>query len=225
MAQITFFRYIHRDTVLHRMDGRLKLLSLLLLTFTVGRAFVWQQYLLLLCIIGFALVVSKLPVITIFKELKMVLIMIIVILIMGDIFFASRLILMMMITTVMIGTTSLSTIKHTIEWFLRPIPFVPEVRIATIINLVFVLIPVIFDNYLEMKNAQKARCIKLRKNPFTRVSFVVFPLLSRTLRRADSLVHAMESRCYSEVRTQALLKSCKIDWLIIILCGIVFIVI
>jgi energy-coupling factor transporter transmembrane protein EcfT len=80
------------------------------------------------------------------------------------------------------------------------------------------LIPVIFDSYTEMMNAQKSRCVELQKNPIKRVNFIVFPLLSRTLRRTDEIVYAMESRCYSEVRTRAIFKTNKIDWLILTIC-------
>jgi len=218
MAQITFFHYIHRDTILHKMDGRLKLLCLLLLTIAVSNASVWYHYFLLTCVLSLGLAVSRLPLITIFKDLKLLAVMIAIILVMSGFQFASRLTLMILISTIIAGTTSLTTIKNSIEWYLRPIPFVPEVRIATIINLTFALIPVIFDNYLEMRNAQKARCIELRKNPVKRISFIVLPLLNRTLRRADSIVYAMESRCYSEIRTRALFGTNKLDWLVVFIC-------
>jgi energy-coupling factor transporter transmembrane protein EcfT len=223
MAQVTFFHYIHKDTILHKMDGRLKLLCMLLLTLSVSFITEWYHYILLVCVVGLALVVSKLPLITIFKEMKLFAIMIVIILAMSGWPFATRLVLMLMISTAMAGTTSLLTIKNAIEWYLRPIPFVPEVRIATIINLTFVLIPVIFDNYLEMMNAGKARCIKLRKNPIQRIKFIVFPLLTRTLRRADEIVYAMESRCYSEIRTRAIFKTNKMDWLILAGCIVVLV--
>ena len=38
MAEITFFHYIHRDTVLHRMDGRLKLVCMLLISLSASFA-------------------------------------------------------------------------------------------------------------------------------------------------------------------------------------------
>ena len=67
-------------------------------------------------------------------------------------------------------------------------------------------------------NAQKSRCVELRKNPVKRVGFLAIPLLSRALGRADEIVYAMESRCYSEQRTRALFKTNKIDWLVFALC-------
>jgi len=197
---------------------------MLLLTIAVSLATEWQHYIVPMSVIGLALVVSKLPLITILKEMKFLVVMIIIILVMSGWHFAGRLVLMMMISTVMAGTTSLSTVKNAIEWYLRPIPLIPEARIAMVINLTFVLIPVIFDTYLEMMNAQKARGIELRKNPIRRMKFIVLPLLSRTLRRADEIVYAMESRCYSEIRTRAIFKTNKMDWLILAICIVVLIV-
>ena len=218
MAQVTFFHYVHKNTALHQMDGRLKLLCMLLLTLAISLAISWQHYIVLIVVTAIALAVSKLPLMTMLKEMKFFAVIVVIVLVMNGWPFAGRLVLMLMISTVMAGTTSLVTVKNVIEWYLRPIPFVPEVRIATIINLIFVLIPVIFDNYLELMNAGKARCIDMQKNPIKKVKFIVFPLLSRTLRRADAIVYAMEARCYSEIRTRAVFKTNKADWFILAIC-------
>jgi biotin transport system permease protein len=188
------------------------------------------------------LIIAKLPIIALLKDMKFFAIIILIVMvtnaftIAGDpvpyfpiesvsmqgvitgLRFAGRLTLIIMICTIVTGTTSLLIFKNVIEWYLRPIPFIPEVRVATMISLTFVLIPVIFDSYTEMMNAQKSRCVELQKNPIKRVNFIVFPLLSRTLRRTDEIVYAMESRCYSEVRTRAIFKTNKIDWLILTIC-------
>ncbi|MFZ3132196.1 MAG: energy-coupling factor transporter transmembrane component T [Desulfosporosinus sp.] len=132
-----------------------------------------------------------------------------------------RLILIILICTILTGTTTLTLLKNVIEWFLAPIPFVPEARVATMFSLTFVLIPLIFDQASEMRDAQKARCIEGRKNPIARVTFLIFPLLLHTFMRADELVMAMESRCYSEVRTKAVFKTNINDWLILIFSGLV----
>lgn len=225
MAQVNFLHYIHQDTPLHRMDGRLKLLCMLLLTLSASFATKWQHYLIPICVACLALWMAKLPVITIFKEMKFFAVMIVIVFMMSSLHHASHLLFMMLIATVMAGTTPLITIKNVIEWYLRPVPFIPETRIAMIINLTFVLIPLIFDNYLEMINAGKARGMELRKNPIEKIKLIVFPLLNRTLRRADELVHAMESRCYSETRTRVIFKTNKADWLILMACIAVLILV
>ena len=246
MAGVTFFHYIHKDTVLHRMDGRLKLLCMLLLSVSSSLASRPLHYIIPLCFIVLALSAAKLPVPALLKDMKFFAVFIIIVLasnafsIPGDpipgfpvrsvsmqgviagLHFAGRLILIIMACTVMTATTSLLTLKNVIEWYLRPIPFIPEVRAATMINLTFVMIPVIFDSYTEIMNAQKSRCVESRKNPVKRVSFIALPLLSRTLRRSDEIVYAMESRCYSETRTRAVFKTNKADWLVLAVCLGVF---
>jgi len=189
------------------------------------------------------LIAARLPIIALLKDMKFFAVIILIVLvtnaftIAGDpipgfpiesvsmqgvargLRFAGRLVLIIMVCAVVTGTTSLLTFKNVIEWYLRPILFIPEARVATMVSLTFALIPVIFDSYAEMMSAQKSRCIELRKNPFKRLSFIAFPLLARTLRRADEIVYAMESRCYSETRTRALFKTNKADWLILAICA------
>ncbi|MFY9141172.1 MAG: energy-coupling factor transporter transmembrane protein EcfT [Thermacetogeniaceae bacterium] len=246
MAEITFFHYIHKDTVLHRMDGRLKLICLLLLSLSASFASKLEHYLVLLFVVIFALLIAKLPIKALLKDIKFFGIIILIVIVVdafnipGDpipyfpvtsistkglitgLRFAGRLTIIILVCAVITGTTSLMTLRNVVEWFLRPIPFVPEVRIATMISLTFTLIPVIFDNLAEMMYAQKARCVELRKNPIERINFIVFPLLSQTLRKADEIVYAMEARCYSEVRTRAVFKTNKIDWLLLAICISVF---
>ena len=247
MVQVTFFHYMHKNTVLHRMDGRLKLPGMLLLSLSASLASEWRHYLVPLALVIAALIIARLPIAALLKEMKFFAVIILIVLVtnaftiagdpipyfpikgvsiqgvMEGLRFAGRLILVIMVCTIVTGTTSLLTFKNVIEWYLRPIPFIPEVRVATMINLTFVLLPVIFDSYTEMMNAQKSRCVELRRNPIKRVNFIVFPLLSRTLRRADEIVYAMESRCYSEVRTRAMFKTNKADWCILTTCAAVLV--
>ncbi|NLW59512.1 MAG: energy-coupling factor transporter transmembrane protein EcfT [Firmicutes bacterium] len=249
MAEMTLFRYLHRDTVLHRMDGRLKLGSMLLLSVSASLAGALRHYLVLFCLLCIALRVAKLPWAALLKELKFFALIIWVVLsinattIPGDpipnlplpgvtvqgvitgLRFAGRLINIILICVVTTGTTPLRTLRHVIEWCLRPLPFVPEVRIATMIQLTFALIPVLFIEFAEMSRAQKARCLEVRKNPIKRMYYTVLPFLEQTLHRTDQIVEAMEARGYSEIRTKAAFKSKTSDWLIFTLCLFVFLVI
>lgn len=239
---MTFFHYMHKDTALHRMDGRIKLLCMLLFSLSASLASEWRHFLVPLALALAALGMAKLPVLALLKDMKFFAVLICIVLvtnaftIAGDpipyfpieqvsmqgvaagLRFAGRILLIFMVCTVMTGTTPLLTFQNVIEWYLRPIPFIPEVRIAMMIKLTFVWIPILFDSYTEMANAQKSRGVDLRRNPVKRVKWIVFPLLSRTLRRTDEIVYAMESRCYSEVRTRAVFKTYKTDWLILAVC-------
>lgn len=246
MVEITFLRYIHKNTVLHRMDARLKLAGMLVLSLAAGFASEWPHYAALFLVLLSAFLVARLPFKALLKDLKFFGLIIFLVLVVNafktpgapfpypgfpgfsiqgavaGLRFAGRLIVIIMICTIMTGTTSLMTLKKALEWYLRPVPFVPEARIATMIGLTFMLIPLIFHNYREMMNAQKSRGLEGRKNPVRRIKFIVFPLLDRTLRRTEEIVYAMEARCYSEVRTRAVFQSKKSDWLLLGLCLAVF---
>ena len=178
MAQVTFLHYIQKDTVLHRMDGRLKLLGMVLLSLSVSFASELRHYLLLTGVIVVALAISKLPISALLKDMRLFVWIILIVLI-ADAFnipgdpipgcpivgisiqgvveglrFGARLILILLVCTIMTSTTSLLTFRNVIEWYLRPIPLVPAARVATMINLTFVLMPLIFDSYSEMMHAQ-----------------------------------------------------------------------
>lgn len=137
-----------------------------------------------------------------------------------------RLMLIILLCVILTGSTSISSLKNVIEWFLAPIPFVPEARVAAMFSLTFVLIPLIFDQASEMREAQKARCIDERKNLLKRVKLYLYPLLLHTFMRADEMVLAMESRCYSEVRTKAVFQTNSKDWLLftlsMLICSMIF---
>ena len=109
---------------------------------------------------------------------------------------------MVMLTGLLFSsTTKPSSVKSAAQWFLKPVPFVPEKRVAVMISLSLGFMPVILKQAKEISDAQKARCADLQKNPVKRIIRLVLPLLKKTFLSADSLVFAMESRCYSDDRT------------------------
>jgi len=240
MVGIIFFNYFHKDSVLHGMDGRLKLFCMILFSVAVNLTSGIVDYLLLTLALLFAIFASKLPLLALLKEVRYFAILILVVIgvdalvipgtplpwlplpgitiegLTVGLLFAWRIILVIILCTVMIGTTSPLTLKNVIEWYLRPVPFISETRVATMISLTFVLIPVIFDTVSEMSDAQKARYVEGRRNPLKRILFTAFPLLLQTFRRADEIILAMEARCYSEDRTKAIFKAPSASaWLIL----------
>lgn len=242
MARVSFFHYIHKDTALHRMDGRIKLLCMLVLSLSATLASDWWDYCLPFAVACIAFAVARLPLRALLKDMWFFGAIILIVLltsafnvpgdpipgfpleavsvqgVLAGLRFAARLVLIIMVCTVVTATTSLLAFRNVIEWYLRPVPFVPEVRVATMINLTFALIPVIFDSYSDMTDAQRSRCVQLCKNPIKRVGFIALPLVRATLRRADEIVYAMESRCYSELRTRAEFAAHPIDWVMLALC-------
>ncbi|WP_434509715.1 energy-coupling factor transporter transmembrane component T family protein [Desulfitobacterium sp. AusDCA] len=246
MAELNIFHYIPQKSPVHNMDARIKLICMILLTVSAGIASKTVDLSILTCILFIALIVSRLPIKNLLLEIRYFLFLIGFVIVVNSysvpgtpitsipihgftweglnfgLRYGWRLILIFLMCTVLTGTTPLFLLKSVIEWFLAPIPWVPEARVATMFSLTFVLIPLVFDQASEMQEAQKARCIEARKNPIRRVMSLIFPLLLHTFMRADEMVLAMESRCYSEVRTKAVFKTSTMDWLILIFSGLIF---
>lgn len=222
MAQLNLFRYHHRSTPFHNWNGRTKLLGAIILSITAG--FAAQPWLLALVttILLILLILSKLPLKQFSFELRYLLCLSGIITLVhtfsipgtpltniplvgasleglfSGLLFSWRLILFLMISTILTGTTTLSSLQTAICWLLRPLPFINERRIATLFNMTFVLIPLIFDEANQLREAQRSRCIDNRKNPLQQVVLLVYPLLRQTFRKVEEIALAMEARGYQD---------------------------
>jgi len=61
--------------------------------------------------------------------------------------------------------------------------------------------PLIIEQAKQVSDAQKARCSDNQKNPVRKIARLLFPILRKTFQTADSLAVSMESRCFSDQRT------------------------
>lgn len=128
-----------------------------------------------------------------------------------------RLIILTFLGILWMITSSPSGIRTAVEWFCRPFPGLPGKQVATMMSLMVRFLPVIVEQARETIAAQQCRCIQNRKNPVYRTVKFSIPLLCRTLKTADRLADAMESRCYSPENIRPLaLKSKRSDWLVLI---------
>ena len=112
-----------------------------------------------------------------------------------------RFFILMVLGLVFTITTRPAQGKAAAQWFLAPIPLIPEKRVAVMISLALGFLPLILKQLEETRNALKARCADRQRNPVTRTVNLCFPLLRKTFAAADHMTLAMESRCYSEDRT------------------------
>ncbi|MCF6246608.1 MAG: energy-coupling factor transporter transmembrane protein EcfT [Desulfobacula sp.] len=114
---------------------------------------------------------------------------------------AFKFLLVMMTGLLFSGTTRPAQVKGAVQWFLRPIPFLPEKRVAVMISLSLAFMPIILKQNQKVADAQAARCGNLEKNPVKKIIRMVLPLLKKIFLCADNIILAMESRCYTEDRT------------------------
>jgi energy-coupling factor transporter transmembrane protein EcfT len=113
-----------------------------------------------------------------------------------------RFLVIMLLGLMLTATTRSMEIKAAIQWFFKPIPFIPEKRVAVMAGLAIKFMPLILDNAREVTYAVNARCGNLRKNPVRRLVNLSWPLLKKTFQSADDLSLAMQARCYNENRTE-----------------------
>ncbi len=114
---------------------------------------------------------------------------------------AGRLLFVTILGLLLTGTTRPSQLRTAVEWYLRPLPLVPQRQAATMIGLLVRFIPVILAQATEQGEALRARAIDNRRNPLRRLTFLCMPLMRRTFVTADRLALAMEARCYGNLRT------------------------
>lgn len=112
-----------------------------------------------------------------------------------------RFLVVMLLGLMLTATTRSMEIKAAVQWFFKPVPFIPEKRVAVMAGLALKFMPLILDNAREVTHAVNARCGNLRKNPVQRLINLAWPLLKKTFQSADDLSLAMQARCYSENRT------------------------
>jgi biotin transport system permease protein len=223
MVELNFFHFWPGDSLPHRMDPRLKVAAVALLSVALGLTASKLEVVTLTLVVAGVAWLARLPLRLLVRELRRFILLIAVTILIrawGDVgatlpvfphisqtgliagtLFAWRLLMVLIIGLILTGTTRLTEIRGAIYWFLRPLPFVPSARIATMFSLALTLIPLIFDQAATVREAQTARGIELVGNPLKRLYCLAWPVIRETFYRADELILALETRCYSEDRT------------------------
>ena len=242
MAQLKAFSYISGDTIVHAADARIKMALLMLLSLTllgVGPTGLAVMSFCLLTVMFYL----RLPLKSICFELRYLLILLVLVFFTravstaGDPLISTRwlsisnegvhagtLVVWRMALIVLLGlvftaTTSPYHIKAAIQWILKPFPRIPHARIATMMALLLRLIPLMLSQASDTMDAQRARGVENRKNPFYRIKIFSIPFLRRSFETADRMALAMDARCYSDHRTDPLLKASTIDLVILSLAA------
>jgi energy-coupling factor transporter transmembrane protein EcfT len=236
MAELTAFSYRPGSTFLHLLDMRCKLVCMLSYSLAILAA--GPRGLLFACMmLTWILSICRISVGSIFSELRYFIVLLLFIILLRTLtspgnavlvigFFkatgagladgllmAWRLISIVLLGLVFVATSRPSEIRTGAAWFLKPVPFIPEQRVATMIGLLVRFVPLIFGQVRSTGEALRARGIEQRKNPLYRLRYLAMPLLWRTFDHADKLVDAMTARCYNENRTTGQLVFGRREWI------------
>lgn len=224
MGQLTLFTYVPSTSLAHNLDVRCKLFCLSLMSLATFRGGPMPLALITALVAGLLIAAAIRP-LTLFRELKLFFLLVIMVFasrsittggdpiinllgisatkqgIVEGALLSWKFVLVMLMGIVFSKTTKPSHVKGAVQWFLRPIPLVPETRVAVMISLFLRFMPLILKQASEVSQAQQARCFHLEKNPIKRLVRLTVPLLKKTFQSADRLALAMESRSYSDERT------------------------
>lgn len=147
---------------------------------------------------------------------------------------ALRLMLLVMGPSLLTLTTTPIELTDGIESLLKPLTVIkfPVHALAMIMSMALRLIPTIMEETDKIILAQKARCADFdSRNPFKKIKSllpVLIPLFVSSIRRADELAYAMDSRCYRGAKGRTKYKRLKTrfgDWLSLFgLCGLFFLI-
>jgi energy-coupling factor transporter transmembrane protein EcfT len=132
-----------------------------------------------------------------------------------------RLLMILALGLIFIRTTRPVDLKGAVQWLLGPVPFVPAAKAATMVGLIVRFIPVLHLQILETRSALAARAGVRRPLSLRRARYLVLPTMRRVVLAADQLALAMTARNYSENRTGPSFRFESSDALALLLAGAV----
>ena len=214
MAEIDIFHYRKGNSVFHILDPGLKLFYFFVISVLTFRSAVVSLFLIFISAAVIFIMENadqkSFSVFRFFKSISLFLLFLIIVVfcrwlaeggregLYSGLIYSWKLLTLLILSNNLITSTDTSAVYGAVYRFLRPLPFISAGRTAVMVSLTISFIPLIFDQYLEVKDAYDSRLGGRGRNPFRKIFSTVFPLLQNTVFRAEELALAMESRCYSD---------------------------
>ncbi len=226
LNDITIGQYFPGNSVIHRMDARMKILltaSIIVVLFLCKN---FYSLFFMFVLVGGAIAASKISLKTVVKGVKPIGIIIaftaIVNLFYGEgepiltiwrfsvtldgistaIFTASRIFILVVSGSLMTYTTTPADLTDAMERLLKPLKYVHiDVHmLAMIMTIALRFIPTLIEETEKITDAQKSRGADIGTGgPVKRIKSLIpilIPLFVSSFRRASELAYAMECRCY-----------------------------
>ena len=241
LTDIKIGQYFPSNSLLHKLDARFKIVSLL---FLVVGIFIFDNqlsYIIWWIIVGGLIKLSKLPVKMFFNSVKPIMWIILFTFILhifsgkgeplleiwklsitwngiaNGSFVCLRLLLLMFGASLLTFTTSPLVLADAIEDLMSPLKKVgvPAHELAMMMTIALRFIPTLLEETDKIIKAQKSRGADfVTGNIFVRMKSVMpvlIPLFVSAFRRADELAMAMEARCYHGGIGRTRLKELKMQ--------------
>lgn len=211
LKKLSFGQYTHKSAIMHKLDPRIKILAVVILSAFVFFINGYKKMLLFSILIISLAVISKISFPSLMRSLRPFSSIILFILLMYILFSRNeihngilsiwRFLLFIAIALILTFTTTITSMVTAIEKLLAPLKLlkINPRTIALLISLTIRFIPALFLYADRIKDARLARLGSLRKPKHIKLLFL--PLLDRIFKSASTLSDAMVARCYSPKRT------------------------
>ena len=223
---LTIGQYIHKDSVIHQLDPRIKLLITLFIIIAVFLIGSWLGFSIIGLYLFANIILSKVNPKFVLRGIKPLLIIIVITLLIHffttpgkviyqiwflkitiegvnrGLFIAVRLFLLIMATSWLTLTTSPIALTDGIERLLSIFNFVriPAHEIAMMMTIALRFIPTLMEETEKIMKAQMARGADFESGNIVKriknILPIIIPLFINAFYRADELAIAMEARCY-----------------------------
>ena len=241
LGDVAFGQYYPANSFVHKLDARIKILMLIayiVLVFVVNN---FYGYLVVCSFLLIATLVSKVPLLSMLKSIKAVIVIILLTVILNIFFYkpenptylfwiiskealyfsafmALRLMTLVLGSMLLNLTTTPVAITDGMESLLKPLTYlkVPVREFGLVMSIALSFIPILMGEVERIMLAQKARGANFEEgNIFKRAKAllpVLVPLLLSAFRRAEELGDAMDSRCYRSSGKHTKFKKLKMGW-------------
>lgn len=226
LRDITLGQYYQTESVIHRLDPRVKLVTTICFIISLFIVDNWIGYLIAILFLALVIRLSRVPVKFMVRGMKSILFLLIVagcfnlFLTPGEVlvsfwklkitkegiflasFMALRLILLIMGSSVMTLTTTPNQLTDGLEKLLGPLKHlrVPVHEIAMMMSIALRFIPILMEETDKIMKALIARGADFESGNLIKKAKSLVPLLVplfiSAFRRANDLAMAMEARCY-----------------------------
>ncbi|WP_343208552.1 energy-coupling factor transporter transmembrane component T [Anaerolentibacter hominis] len=226
IRDITIGQYYPADSVIHRLDPRMKLLGTFVFIISLFLFKSFSGYIVAAVFLFSVIKISRVPFGFIFRGLKVVLLLLIFMAffnlfftpgtpvfqwwiikitkegIRNACFMAIRLTFLIVGSSLMTFTTTPNQLTDGLERVLRPLSKigVPAHEIAMMMSIALRFIPILLEETDKIMKAQQARGADFESGGLIAKAKslvpILVPLFISAFRRADELAMAMEARCY-----------------------------
>ena len=226
IREITLGQYYQADSVIHRLDPRVKLVGTILYIVSLFLFKKAAPYVLAVIFLAVVISLSKVPFSYMVRGLKAIMILLLITAafnifltsgeplakvwiftitregVINAVFIAIRLVLLIIGSSLMTLTTTPNQLTDAMEKLMHPLTKikVPVHEISMMMSIALRFIPTLIEETDKIMSAQKARGADFESgNLLSRAKAMVpilVPLFISAFRRADELATAMECRCY-----------------------------